>query len=157
MIRNNPLTSAALNRPPATIAIIATGVQIVPQLRLSKGSRCRIRLIYCLTSTLSVKNSTTSAMEKIPLLIHPCAADLLVLKNDDLTVRHNEFILFFGTAAHDRLSERTECELFHFGSKGFEGLKAGIVWAGTIIVVILGDVTRRFGRPMFQQERAETA
>lgn len=45
-----------------------------------------------------------------------------------------------------------ECELFHFGSKGFRGLKGRIVWAGTIIVNSWRCYARRFGRPMFQQE-----
>lgn len=47
--------------------------------------------------------------------------------------------------------------LFHFGSKGFRGLKGRDRMGRNDHRRILGDVTRRFGRPMFQQERAETA
>ncbi len=96
-------------------------------------------------------------MEKIPLLIHPCAADLLVLKNDDLTVRHNEFILFFRTAAiRPTVGADGMRTISLWQQRLSEGLKAGIVWAGTIIVVFLRCYAP-FCRPMFQQERAETA
>ena len=51
-------------------AIIRVGVQIVPHLRFSSGSRARIFLIYCLGSALSVSATTTSTTEKN----HSCAS-----------------------------------------------------------------------------------
>lgn len=45
--------------------------------------------------------------------------------------------------------------LFHFGSKGFRGLKGRDRMGRNDHRRIFGDVTRRFGCPVFQQERAE--
>ena len=45
-------------------AIISRGVQIVPHLELSSGSRARIRQTYCFMSSLSVNTCTISATAK---------------------------------------------------------------------------------------------
>ena len=65
MILKMPSRSAAcvLRRLPSG-ANITTGVQIVPHLELSSESRDRIRLMYCLTSALSVNTCTISVTEK---------------------------------------------------------------------------------------------
>ena len=65
MMRKMPSRSAAwvLRRLPSD-ASISTGVQIVPHLEFSSGSHTRIRLTYCLTSTLSVSICTISDTTK---------------------------------------------------------------------------------------------
>lgn len=64
--------------------IISTGVQIVPQLAFNSGSRCRMRLRYCLPSVLSVKASTTSATEKYHFCSDSFQAERIFLDSKSL-------------------------------------------------------------------------
>ena len=81
-------------------ASISTGVQIVPHLELSSESRARIRLMYCLTSALSVYIRYGEIV--LLLLCIPCDADFLTLKElyGEIIVHYQDVSTISLTATH---------------------------------------------------------